>query len=376
MRRAHRGASVAPRPRAPPRDRARAPAPAPAPTASAARRRPREGPRRHPARTPNSRRPPRRVPPPRRPRHPPGPVPVRVGDRPRRHLRLGRRPGSLRRGEPRPRSSRRTTMPPAPKHHQPRRTRRRPLGPLLPPKAPSSSSSSLALPTKRMPSTARTSRGAWAHVGPRAVQVPPVPPLRRDRPRASPRALARQGGPRCRPSSPSGVRRRRPPDALRRRRPRDAQRDQGQVRREGRLGQRRAHGPRGRGLRRPGGPRRRLGAGTKSDDLTIIEPPKRKTRGSAPTTSSRDHRRDRTLGFSGSRDLKAFARMRGFEHAFRVARGSTTPPWRRCATPSRVGPTRRVGPTTTSGRRRGPAPEAEEAESFSFIGIGGRRRGV
>ena len=61
--------------------------------------------------------------------------------------------------------------------------------------------------------------------------------------------------------------------------------------------------------------------GRKSDDLTIIEYAKANDAWICSNDQFRDHRRDRTLGFSGARDLKAFARMRRFEHAFRVAPG-------------------------------------------------------
>jgi hypothetical protein len=66
------------------------------------------------------------------------------------------------------------------------------------------------------------------------------------------------------------------------------------------------------------------GAGTegrKSDDLTIIEYAKETNAWICSNDQFRDHRRNRSLGFSGARDLKAFARMRRFEHSFRVAPG-------------------------------------------------------
>ena len=61
--------------------------------------------------------------------------------------------------------------------------------------------------------------------------------------------------------------------------------------------------------------------GAKSDDLTIIEYAKDNDAWICSNDQFRDHRRNRSLGFSGARDLKAFARSRRFEHAFRVAPG-------------------------------------------------------
>jgi hypothetical protein len=61
--------------------------------------------------------------------------------------------------------------------------------------------------------------------------------------------------------------------------------------------------------------------GAKSDDLTIIEYAKDNDAWICSNDQFRDHRRNRALGFSGARDLKAFARSRRFEHAFRVAPG-------------------------------------------------------
>ena len=58
-----------------------------------------------------------------------------------------------------------------------------------------------------------------------------------------------------------------------------------------------------------------------SDDLTIIEYAKERDAWICSNDQFRDHRRNRSLGFSGARDLKAFARMRRFEHSFRVAPG-------------------------------------------------------
>ena len=61
--------------------------------------------------------------------------------------------------------------------------------------------------------------------------------------------------------------------------------------------------------------------GRASDDLTIIEYAKERDAWICSNDQFRDHRRNKGLGFSGARDLKAFARMRRFEHAFRVAPG-------------------------------------------------------
>ena len=61
--------------------------------------------------------------------------------------------------------------------------------------------------------------------------------------------------------------------------------------------------------------------GRASDDLTIIEYAKERDAWICSNDQFRDHRRNRGLGFSGARDLKAFARARRFEHAFRVAPG-------------------------------------------------------
>ena len=61
--------------------------------------------------------------------------------------------------------------------------------------------------------------------------------------------------------------------------------------------------------------------GSKSDDLTIIEYAKDNDAWICSNDQFRDHRRNRTLGFSGARDLKAFARTRRFEHTFAVAPG-------------------------------------------------------
>ena len=58
-----------------------------------------------------------------------------------------------------------------------------------------------------------------------------------------------------------------------------------------------------------------------SDDLTIIEYAKDRDAWICSNDQFRDHRRNKTLGFSGARDLKAFARTRRFEHGFRVAPG-------------------------------------------------------
>ena len=61
--------------------------------------------------------------------------------------------------------------------------------------------------------------------------------------------------------------------------------------------------------------------GRASDDLTIIEYAKERDAWICSNDQFRDHRRNKGLGFSGARDLKAFARSRRFEHAFRVAPG-------------------------------------------------------
>ena len=61
--------------------------------------------------------------------------------------------------------------------------------------------------------------------------------------------------------------------------------------------------------------------GRKSDDLTIIEYAKENDAWICSNDQFRDHRRNRQLGFSGARDLKAFARTRRFEHSFQVAPG-------------------------------------------------------
>ena len=61
--------------------------------------------------------------------------------------------------------------------------------------------------------------------------------------------------------------------------------------------------------------------GSKSDDLSIIEYAKDNDAWICSNDQFRDHRRNRTLGFSGARDLKAFARTRRFEHTFAVAPG-------------------------------------------------------
>ena len=61
--------------------------------------------------------------------------------------------------------------------------------------------------------------------------------------------------------------------------------------------------------------------GSKSDDLTIIEYAKDNDAWICSNDQFRDHQRNRTLGFSGAKDLKAFARTRRFEHTFAVAPG-------------------------------------------------------
>ena len=61
--------------------------------------------------------------------------------------------------------------------------------------------------------------------------------------------------------------------------------------------------------------------GSKSDDLSIIEYAKDNDAWICSNDQFRDHGRNRTLGFSGARDLKAFARTRRFEHTFAVAPG-------------------------------------------------------